>query len=147
MTYPVIVSAPNPELKLLPGMTASLSFQVAYRGDVTKIPNAALRFYPDAKHVRLEDIPILEGHIEKTSERNDDEAQQSDKSMSAAERTLLRKERDRRHVWVEDGAKLRAVSVITGLSDSQYTEMVEGDLQPGMVLVTGIQVTKVGAKR
>ena len=147
VTYPVIVSAPNPELKLLPGMTASLSFQVAYRGDVIKIPNAALRFYPDVKHVRTEDVPILEGHSEKTSERNDDEAQQNDKSMSAAERTLLRKERDRRHVWVEDGAKLRAISVITGLSDSQYTEMVEGDLQPGMVLVTGIQLTKFGAKR
>ena len=31
VTYPVIVSAPNPDLELLPGMTASLSFQAATR--------------------------------------------------------------------------------------------------------------------
>ena len=28
VTYPVVVEAPNPELKLLPGMTANLSFQI-----------------------------------------------------------------------------------------------------------------------
>ena len=147
VTYPVIVSAPNPELKLLPGMTASISFQVAWRENVVKIPNAALRFYPDVKYVRTEDLPILEGHSEQTSERNDDEAQQNEKSMSADERSQLRKERDRRHVWVQDGAKLRAIPVITGLSDSRYTELVEGELKPGDILVTGIQVAKPGAAR
>ena len=147
VTYPVIVSAPNPDLKLLPGMTASISFQVAFRENVVKIPNAALRFYPDAKHVRPEDIPILEGRIEQTAERNDEDAQQNEKSLSAAERSLLRKERDRRHVWVQEGARLRAVSVITGLSDSRYTELVEGELKPGDTLVTGIQVSKTGQAR
>ena len=61
VTYPVVVSVPNPNLDLLPGMTASLSFQVDQREDVVKIPNTALRFYPTAKQVRTEDVPILEG--------------------------------------------------------------------------------------
>ena len=61
VTYPVVVSTPNPNLDLLPGMTASLSFQVDQQEDVVKIPNAALRFYPVAKQVRPEDVPILEG--------------------------------------------------------------------------------------
>lgn len=52
VTYPVVVTTPNPNLDLLPGMTASLSFQVDQREDVVKIPNAALRFYPVAKQVR-----------------------------------------------------------------------------------------------
>ena len=147
VTYPVIVSAPNPDLKLLPGMTASISFQVSFRDNVVKVPNAALRFYPDAKHVRKEDLPILEGHIEQTTERNDNDTQQSEKTLSADERSQLRRDRDRRHVWVQEGAKLRAVSVVTGLSDSRYTEMVEGDLKPGDVLVTGIQVAKPGQSR
>ena len=55
VTYPVVVAAPNPDLKLLPGMTASLSFQVDERKDVLCVPNAALRFYPDATQVRPED--------------------------------------------------------------------------------------------
>ena len=146
VTYPVIVSAPNPDLKLLPGMTASISFQVANRDQVIKIPNTALRFYPDAKHVRSEDLPILEGRVEKASDGNED-AQQSEKSMSAVERAQLRKERDRRHVWVQDGTKLRAVEVLTGLGDSHHTELVRGELQVGDLLVTGIQATKPGQSR
>ncbi len=46
VTYPVVVTASNPDLKLLPGMTASLSFQVDERSAITKLPSAALRFYP-----------------------------------------------------------------------------------------------------
>lgn len=61
VTYPVIVAAPNRELKLLPGMTASLSFQVDRRGEAIKIPNAALRFYPDVRYVHPDDRPVLEG--------------------------------------------------------------------------------------
>ena len=143
VTYPVIVSAPNPDLKLLPGMTASISFQVAFRLDAVKIPNAALRFYPDVKHVRSEDIPILEGHREKTGDRDADEAQLNEKAMSAESRSKIRRERDRRHVWVQEGDKLRAVPVISGLSDNQHTELVEGDLKPGDILVTGIKPPQV----
>ena len=41
VTYPVVVSAENPELKLMPGMTASLSFQTESRDQCVRIPNAA----------------------------------------------------------------------------------------------------------
>jgi HlyD family secretion protein len=45
-TYSVIVDAQNAELKLKPGMTASLTFEIARRDDVLRVPNAALRFAP-----------------------------------------------------------------------------------------------------
>jgi HlyD family secretion protein len=48
VTYTVLIDADNPEEKLLPGMTASVSFQVARHVAVLKIPNAALRFTPPA---------------------------------------------------------------------------------------------------
>ena len=147
VTYPVIVAAPNPDLKLLPGMTASLSFQVAYRENVTKIPNAALRFYPDAKHVRAEDIPILEGHRSTTANRDDDQTQENAQAMSADERSQLRRNRDRRHVWVLDNDRLRAIAVTTGLSDSRHTELIEGNVKVDDVLVTGIEVPAPGAAR
>lgn len=138
VTYPVLVAAPNPDLKLLPGMTASISFQVDHRNKVVKIPNAALRFYPLAKHVRPVDLPILEGNVQATSTEEEEE-QKTDNSLSAMERAEMRKERARRHVWVSDGDHLRAVEVTTGLSDSKFTEMVSGDLKSGDALVTGIQ--------
>lgn len=145
VTYPVLVATENPDLDLLPGMTANLSFQVDHREDVIKIPNSALRFYPNAKHVRPEDVPILDGQF--NTQDNPDEAQQTAKSLSAQDRMQLRKSRDRRHVWVAEGNLLRAVEVTTGLSDSQFTEMVTGTLKPGDVLVTGVQATAVGASR
>ena len=147
VTYPVIVSAPNPDLKLLPGMTASLSFQVAFRDDVVKIPNSALRFYPDTKYVRTEDLAILEGHHDAFAGADDDESRQNEKQMSADERTQLRRQRDRRHVWVQDDGKLRSVAVFVGLSDSKFSELIEGELEPGDKLVTGIQQPRFAAAR
>lgn len=148
VTYPVIVATANPELKLLPGMTASLSFKVNERTQTLKIPNSALRFYPNPQHVRKEDQPILEGKNDRgTSKETDEEAQQSADSLSAAERAQLRVERNQRHVWILSGDKLRAVSVVTGLSDSQHTELVKGDLKQGDLLVTGVMTVKPGVSR
>jgi HlyD family secretion protein len=137
VTYPVIVSTPNPELELLPGMTASLSFQVDQQPDVVKIPNAALRFYPTPKQVRPEDIPILEGRAEQKSDAQD--SQPSVESLSVAERARLRKERSRRYVWIADGELLRAVPVITGLTDGDFAQLVQGSLKPGDAVVTGVK--------
>ncbi len=147
VTYPVVVSAENPDLDLLPSMTASLSFQVDHRDDVIKIPNAALRFYPNAKQVRPADISILEGQAQANPNDEQEEAQQSEKLLSAQERAQLRKDRHRRHVWVAEGNLLRAVEVTTGLSDSRFTEMVTGNLQKGDMLVTGVQALPMGPPR
>src|SRR5262245_25677659 len=46
VTYNVVLDVRNPERKLKPGMTANLTFTIAERNDVLKIPNAALRFRP-----------------------------------------------------------------------------------------------------
>ena len=131
VTYPVIVSAPNPDLKLLPGMTASISFRVDERPDVLKVPNSALRFYPDAKRVRKEDRKLLEGATWEKSE------QDSQVSSSAAEKAEARQKRNRRHVWVSEEDKLRAIEVVAGLSDSKFSELVSGKLKEGQELVTG----------
>ena len=49
VTYTVVVSADNPDLRLLPGMTANVQIVVAERPNVLKIPNAALRFSPNGQ--------------------------------------------------------------------------------------------------
>ncbi|HWY87556.1 MAG TPA: HlyD family efflux transporter periplasmic adaptor subunit, partial [Gemmataceae bacterium] len=131
VTYPVIVSAANPDLQLRPGMTANISFQVGQRTDKLRIPNAALRFFPQRDQVRPEDRKLLEGAIQQ--EEVDEQA-----VRSAEEKAESRRLRNRRHVWVRDGEFLRAVQVITGLSDSKNTELVSGNLQDGQKLVTGL---------
>ena len=47
VTYTTIVSAPNPDLLLLPGMTAQLRIVVSDTRGILKIPSQALRFRPN----------------------------------------------------------------------------------------------------
>jgi HlyD family secretion protein len=47
VTYTVIVSANNADLRLLPGMTANVEIEVERREGILTIPNAALRFRPE----------------------------------------------------------------------------------------------------
>ncbi|HZN34793.1 MAG TPA: efflux RND transporter periplasmic adaptor subunit [Pirellulaceae bacterium] len=142
VTYPVLVAAKNPDLKLLPGMTASISFEVDRRHNVVKVPNSALRFFPLPRHVRKEDQPLLEGKAQQQQE--EEVGQLAEATLSASERSEARRNRSRRHVWVLDGFKLKAIEVRTGLSDSQSTELISGDLKPGMKLIIGIDTTTTG---
>jgi HlyD family secretion protein len=48
VTYTVILNAPNPDLKLMPGMTANITVLVQKIDSVMTIPGKALRFTPDA---------------------------------------------------------------------------------------------------
>src|SRR5215472_9929129 len=45
-TYATIVSVPNNDLRLKPGMTTNLKIQAARRSDVLRVPNTAIRFRP-----------------------------------------------------------------------------------------------------
>jgi hypothetical protein len=46
VTYGVVMDVLNPELKLRPGMTATIKIQISRADDVLRVPNAALRFRP-----------------------------------------------------------------------------------------------------
>ena len=46
VSYTVVISAGNPDLALLPGMTANVRISVESRASALKLPNAALRFRP-----------------------------------------------------------------------------------------------------
>ncbi|MGN6133930.1 MAG: efflux RND transporter periplasmic adaptor subunit [Aureliella sp.] len=138
ITYPVVVATPNTDLMLLPGMTANLSFQITHKEGIVKIPNAALRFYPPKRDwVHPEDRPILDGIEEANTSHSSQTAQMQNRS--AAERAELARQRDRRHVWVSRDGYLRAIAVVTGISDNRMTEMVEGQLREGDKLVVGEQ--------
>ncbi|MGB7328949.1 MAG: efflux RND transporter periplasmic adaptor subunit [Rubripirellula sp.] len=137
VTYPVVIAASNPDLKLLPGMTASIFFEVDSTSGVPKIPNAALRFIPeDAKLVRKEDQHLIDGSAWKSKPKTD--ADEDDK-MTATEKADASKKKNQRHVWMVDGELLKAVEVTTGLIDYKFTELAAGELDAGAALVVGKQ--------
>jgi HlyD family secretion protein len=51
VTYTAVIDVANADLKLKPGMTASVTATVAEQKDVLAIPNAALRFRPEGAPV------------------------------------------------------------------------------------------------
>jgi len=132
VTYPVVILASNPEMKLLPGMTAAISFQVDERKDVVRIPNPALRYFPDAKLVRERDRTLIENDARSTDNKEDNA---NDRVLSAGEKAEAKRRQNRKHVWVVDGE-------VTGLSDSKFSELVSGELQAGQKLVIGTKKKK-----
>jgi len=108
VTYSAMVTAPNPQLKLKPGMTANLTIEVARRDDVLRVPTNALRFTPNA------DVLARFG----------------------AKRPEGGKTNGLATVWRQNGALLEAVRVRTGISDAAFTEVLDGSLQEGASIVT-----------
>ncbi len=130
VTYPVIIEAPNPGMKLLPGMTANISFQIEAREGVLRVPGAALRFVPLAYQVRPEDRHYVETPAT---------AAEAGVKRSAGDKAEQARQRGHRIVWVQDGALLRAVPVTLGLIENQYAELVSGDLAEDQPVVTGTE--------
>jgi hypothetical protein len=51
VTYTVIINAPNPDQKLLPGMTANIVIYAEEINDVLTIPYKAVKFTPEAEYL------------------------------------------------------------------------------------------------
>ncbi len=65
VTYSAVIDVDNPEIKLRPGMTATVTIQTAQAKGVTRVPNAALRYKPappvdkDGKKIPQDPLPTL----------------------------------------------------------------------------------------
>jgi HlyD family secretion protein len=129
VTYPVVIDAPNLERRLMPSMTANISFQIDIREDVLRLPAVALRFVPMPFQVRPEDRHYVE--LEPASPAP------SARKTSASEKADQARKLHERIVWVQEGDWLRAVPVRLGLIESQFAEVVESDLTEGQPVVTG----------
>jgi HlyD family secretion protein len=161
ITYPVVVATENPDLKLLPSMTAQLSFEVESVSDVLKVPNSALRFFPeDAQWVREEDRKLLDGsqwnreRMGKYQDSGDstENARDNAEPASASNSSLSdqdsaptsgdgsrKKSSSQRHVWMVKNDHLEALEIEVGFAESRYTIVAKGQLEEGMELVTGLK--------
>jgi HlyD family secretion protein len=128
VTYNVVVSVDNPELKLKPGMTANVSIIVAQRENTVKVPNAALRFRPrdeaetKATPAQTAPAPPAAGGGER-------------RRPGGGRPGGARTER-KVYVLPPGAAKPEPVTVKLGINDGVTTEVLEG-LKPGDLVVTG----------
>jgi HlyD family secretion protein len=120
VTYDVVISVDNPDLTLLPGMTAYVSIAVAREEDVLLAPNAALRFKPTLKEEDAtgETKPAASG-----AGRAKGKKKSGDISMGK--------------VYVLRDGKPAAVRVRLGISDGQFTQISSKELKSGDKVITG----------
>ena len=110
VTYPVVIEAPNPGMKLMPGMTANISFQIDVRENVTRIPGrgAAVR---SAR--QLARTPGRQGaHRPQGYKEDPKEARRSSPPNAGPSRP---RRGPSACVWVQDGDMLRAIPITIGL--------------------------------
>ena len=148
VTYNVVINVENPEQKLKPGMTANLTITIDERNDVLKVPNSALRFTPqDATRQRRSDNASgAQGQGQRRQRQQGDNAGGNDGdsgrrgNFAPASAPVLAGQT--RIVWVlgQDGKPERK-RITVGLSDGAATEVVDGDLKEGDMVITGQQVS------
>ncbi len=137
VTYPVIVETPNEDLKLLPGMTANLTFLIREHTDVLKVPNSALRYFPDKAHVHPDDQARLELNLGSVPNGESESTQTHEPPVDEAARASIAAKK--RIVWVLRDDLLRAVDVVIGASDYRFTEIVDGQLTQQDQVVVGLK--------
>ncbi len=125
VTYVVVVSVDNSDMKLKPGMTANVSVEVAKKDDVLKLPPAALRFKPKSKG----DEPKEKSSGERT-------AASGQRPMGGAPGGVGKggsaksKERTLQVYLLTDGKPV-ATPVKTGIANNSSIELVESSLKEG----------------
>jgi HlyD family secretion protein len=130
VNYNTVVAVDNPELKLRPGMTATVSILVARRDQALKIPKAALRFQPKLSERERED---LEKYVR---ERQDKRSRDGATPVAESQR---RRWQAMPKVWMlTPEGFVRPITVRLGISDDHFTELLGDGLQEGQELVTGM---------
>lgn len=113
VTYEVVISAPNPALKLKPGLTATVSIYTLEKNGVLTIPSKALKFVPDAGIAAAAGLTL--------------------KPVSVANPVL------QKTVWIKNGEGLEEKEIRIGTSLTASVEVMEG-LSEGQEVMVGMSV-------
>jgi HlyD family secretion protein len=112
VTYTVIIKAPNPGQKLMPGMTANITIVTEKADKVVFLPTKALKFWPA-------DSLLAPGTL---ASRDSD---------TGSFRTL----------WQYDGQAFNPIKVVTGINDGTNIEIISG-LKAGEEVVADVTQSK-----
>jgi HlyD family secretion protein len=163
VTYNVVIDVNNPDQKLKPGMTANLTITIDERNNVLKVPNSALRFTPtdasgqttgrsgngagnaggqagQASQGRQGRQSTDTAGASSSPGQQPGAQQNGERQFAPATAPVL--DGQTRRIWVmgQDG-KLQSRRIKVGLTDGVSTEVVEGGLQEGELVVIGQTLT------
>ncbi len=120
VTYTVIIKADNPDEKLKPGLTATVSIYTMEVKDVLTVEAKALSFTPDKTLLTKYNSENAANYL-----------------GDALDKPQLPDEADQKTVWVKDDSGIHPVSVTVGVNDGINYEIVDG-LNAGQKVVTSL---------
>jgi len=122
VTYETVLRVDNSALLLRPGMTATADIMVQQIDDALLVPNAALRFTPPKLDQQKSGGGLLRSLLPRPPHpvKNREKADIDNKKQK---------------VWQLVDGHAVAISLTTGVTDGINTEVLDGDIEPGMVLI------------
>ncbi|MCJ7562995.1 MAG: HlyD family efflux transporter periplasmic adaptor subunit, partial [Candidatus Aminicenantes bacterium] len=164
VTYATIVDAENPDLKLMPGMTATVSIITAEAKGVLKVANSALRFTPPLPQEEVQKLLAdagigggqrgqqgqrSKGAQGQSGQRGQGESQRqgsgqggemTPERLALIQQAMKNRPRQGGQVWVLDElGKLKPFSVRTGITDNTYSEITRSELKEGLKIIIGLE--------
>lgn len=157
VSYPTVIEVPNPSLRLKPGMTATVSIEVARQDDVLRVPVAATRFRPTDEQLaaagidpatigsggaRTRGASGTNGAAAANGARRSNGASGTNAASAANGATNPNGERGARRntrtLWQVVDGRLKPVRVQVGMSNATQIALAEGELQEGAEVITGV---------
>jgi HlyD family secretion protein len=144
VTYTVILNAPNPGKKLMPGMTASASIYVADKPDALIVSGKAMRFRPDQSYINK----VMAKNPQHTGGRNFNQAQAPGREAgnsasggnnagSGLQRPIQNLAESPKFVWVEkDSTTIHRVRVKVGIDNGTNVEILSGLTEGEKVVIS-----------
>jgi len=161
VNYVVVIDVPNGDLKLMPGMTATVTVMVQKRENTLKVPTVALRFQPPADQIEArKDSSRGTQQDSARSERRRQYAQGGGEGRGSGQgmgqgmaggtdQAAMQRRMAARGVgrlWVVNAnKKLEPIIVRLGLSDGTFTEITSNKITEGQEVVTGVVLQKAAA--
>jgi HlyD family secretion protein len=156
VTYTVIINAPNPDLKLLPGLTADINIYVEEVDDVLTVPYKAVKFTPPSEYTAK-----IFKEMSKSGKRPEGMGQRpsgmqggsmpSGEQQGAPSGNMQQMAGGSGNyvkptmVWVKEGERIHPVPVVLGSNDGTTTEVKTG-LKEGDIVVTSMKAESSKAK-
>lgn len=132
VTYTIIINAPNPDYKLMPGMTAETEIFVLEKKDLLVVPSKALRFTPDQTLLMSYMMSQPKPEMPEGVKKGNMPGPGNMPGMEAGSNNTGKM------VWVKRDSTIRPVPVETGLDDDINTEIISG-LKEGEEVITSME--------
>ncbi len=136
VNYVVIIEVPNPDLKLMPGLTANSNIYIEERKNVLKVPTNAFSFAPPAEYIKT--AKLLPDSIKKFWEKKLLQTSELKKQQ------ITEPNGTKGYLWLRKDKDIFPVEVTKGLNDGTFTEISGDNIKEGYDVAMGINHTPTG---